>query len=56
MCPEAKPVQRFGGSVGLEKACRAEVLLAWAMNGEPLTPVHGAPLRVVVRATSARAA
>jgi sulfite oxidase len=24
------------------------VLLAWAMNGEPLTPVHGAPLRVVV--------
>ena len=48
VCPEAKPVQRFGGSIGLEKACRAEVLLAWAMNGEPLPPVHGAPLRVVV--------
>src|SRR3954447_2122477 len=48
MCPEAKPVQRFGGSIGLEKACRAEVLLAWAMNGEPLSPVHGAPVRVVV--------
>jgi sulfite oxidase len=46
--PEAKPVQRFGGSIGLEKACRAEVLLAWGMNGEPLSPVHGAPLRVVV--------
>ena len=30
------------------KACRPEVLLAWAMNGEPLAPVHGAPLRVVV--------
>src|SRR6185436_19756429 len=29
-------------------ACRPEVLLAWAMNGEPLEPVHGAPLRVVV--------
>jgi sulfite oxidase len=24
------------------------VLLAWAMNGEPLTPPHGFPLRVVV--------
>ena len=24
------------------------MLLAWAMNGEPLPPVHGAPLRVVV--------
>ena len=48
VCPEAKPVQRFGGSIPLDKACRPEVLLAWAMNGEPLAPVHGAPLRVVV--------
>jgi sulfite oxidase len=48
VCREAEPVQRFGGSIGLEKACRSEVLLAWAMNGEPLAPVHGAPLRVVV--------
>src|SRR3954447_8845446 len=48
LCPEAQPAQRFGGSIGLEKACRAEVLLAWAMNGEPLAPVHGAPVRVVV--------
>lgn len=46
--PEAKPVQHFGGSIPLDKACRPEVLLAWAMNGEPLEPVHGAPLRVVV--------
>ena len=45
---EAKPAQRFGGSIPLDKARRAEVLLAWAMNGEPLPPVHGAPLRVVV--------
>jgi sulfite oxidase len=45
---EAKPPQRFGGSITLAKACRPEVLLAWAMNGEPLPPVHGAPLRVVV--------
>jgi sulfite oxidase len=48
MCPEATPVQRFGGSIPLDKAGRPEVLLAWAMNGEPLLPVHGAPLRVVV--------
>jgi sulfite oxidase len=48
VCPEAQPVQQFGGSIPLDKASRAEVLLAWAMNGEPLAPVHGAPLRVVV--------
>jgi sulfite oxidase len=48
LCPEARPAQRFGGSIPFDKACRREVLLAWAMNGEPLAPVHGAPLRVVV--------
>ena len=48
VCPEAKPSQSFGGSIPLEKACRPEVLLAWEMNGEPLPPVHGAPLRAVV--------
>ena len=45
---EAQPAQPFGGSIPLDKARRPEVLLAWAMNGEPLPPVHGAPLRVVV--------
>ena len=45
LCPEAKPAQRFGGSIPFDKACRPEVLLAWAMNGEPLPLVHGAPLR-----------
>jgi sulfite oxidase len=48
LCTEAKPAQRFGGSIPHDKACRPEVLLAWAMNGEPLAHVHGAPLRVVV--------
>src|SRR6266513_1843021 len=48
LCPGAKPAQRFGGSIPLNKACRPEVLLAWAMNGEPLPLVHGAPLRVIV--------
>jgi sulfite oxidase len=38
----------FGGSIPLGKAAHAEVLLADTMNGEPLPPVHGAPLRVVV--------
>jgi sulfite oxidase len=48
VCPEATPAQRFGGSIPLDKACRREVLLAWAMNGEPLPAIHGAPLRAVV--------
>lgn len=38
----------FGGSIPLEKAMEPEVLLAYAMNGEPLPPLHGFPLRVVV--------
>jgi sulfite oxidase len=38
----------FGGSIPLEKALAPEVLLAYAMNGEPLAPVHGFPLRLVV--------
>ncbi|HET8672577.1 MAG TPA: sulfite oxidase [Thermoleophilaceae bacterium] len=49
MCPEAgEGGELFGGSIPLSKARRPEVLLAWSMNGEPLMPVHGAPLRVVV--------
>jgi sulfite oxidase len=47
-CAEARPAQRFGGSIPLDKAMRPEVLLAWAMNDEPLAAVHGAPVRVVV--------
>jgi sulfite oxidase len=38
----------FGGSVPLGKAMAPEVLLAFEMNGGPLPPVHGYPLRVVV--------
>ncbi len=38
----------YGASIPIIKAMAAEVLLATAMNGEPLTPEHGAPLRVVV--------
>jgi sulfite oxidase len=46
--PEARPPQPFGASVSRRKALDGEVMLAWAMNGEPLPAVHGAPLRVVV--------
>jgi DMSO/TMAO reductase YedYZ molybdopterin-dependent catalytic subunit len=35
-------------SLTLEQARRPEVLLAWAMNGRPLEPQHGAPLRLLV--------
>jgi sulfite oxidase len=38
----------FGGSIPIDKALRPEVLLAYDMNGKPLLPVHGAPLRAVV--------
>lgn len=39
---------RYGVSIPIGKAMSSEVLLAWAMNGEPLAPEHGFPLRAVV--------
>ena len=39
---------RFGVSIPMAKAVAPDVLLAFAMNGEPLAPEHGFPLRVVV--------
>jgi len=44
----AHPPQPYGCSIPLQKAAGSEVLLAWSMNGAPLTAAHGAPLRVVV--------
>jgi sulfite oxidase len=38
----------FGGSVPIEKALSPEVVLAYEMNGEPLPPVHGGPLRLII--------
>jgi DMSO/TMAO reductase YedYZ molybdopterin-dependent catalytic subunit len=35
-------------ALSLEDALRGEVLLAYEMNGEPLPPQHGFPLRLVV--------
>lgn len=38
----------YGVSIPMTKALGSEVLLAYAMNHEPLMPQHGFPLRVVV--------
>jgi DMSO/TMAO reductase YedYZ molybdopterin-dependent catalytic subunit len=38
----------FGRSLTREKALSPEPLLAWALNGEPLTKHQGAPLRLIV--------
>lgn len=44
----ADPPQPYGGSIPLGKALAGEVMLAWAMNSEPLPAVHGGPVRVLV--------
>lgn len=40
----------YGGSIDINKAYdeEADVVLAWEMNGEPITRDHGAPVRVIV--------
>jgi sulfane dehydrogenase subunit SoxC len=40
--------QSFQRSLSLADALRGEVLLAWGLNGGPLPPQHGFPLRLVV--------
>ena len=40
--------QQYERSLPLPDAIRDEVLLAWAINGQPLTPQHGFPLRLIV--------
>jgi sulfane dehydrogenase subunit SoxC len=40
--------QRYQRSLRLDEAQRDEVLLAYEMNGRPLAPQHGFPLRLVV--------
>jgi sulfite oxidase len=39
---------RYAASIPMTKALAPEVLLAYEMNGEPLSAEHGFPLRVVV--------
>ncbi|MFX8692491.1 molybdopterin-dependent oxidoreductase, partial [Acinetobacter baumannii] len=38
----------YGRSLVPEQAMHEDVLLVWAMNGMPLLPQHGFPLRLVV--------
>lgn len=40
--------QQFGRSITLENATKPEPMLAWALNGDPLTVPQGAPLRVMM--------
>jgi DMSO/TMAO reductase YedYZ molybdopterin-dependent catalytic subunit len=40
--------QQFARSLTIENATKPEPILAWAMNGEPLTVPQGAPLRLIV--------
>jgi DMSO/TMAO reductase YedYZ molybdopterin-dependent catalytic subunit len=45
---QGNEVQWYQRSLSLHEATRAEVLLAYLMNGEPLPPQHGSPLRLIV--------
>ena len=40
--------QQFGRSLSREKALSAEPMLAYALNGEPLTKHQGFPVRLLV--------
>jgi len=40
--------QQFARSISLENAMKPEPLLAYALNGEPLTPQQGFPVRLVM--------
>jgi len=46
--PGARGPVRFERSLTPEAARTSDALLAYAMNGEPLPPLHGYPLRLVV--------
>jgi DMSO/TMAO reductase YedYZ molybdopterin-dependent catalytic subunit len=41
-------LQYYQRSLSIEDATKGEVLLAYEMNGQPLLPQHGAPLRLIV--------
>jgi sulfite oxidase len=41
-------IAAYGVSITVERALADDVLIAWALNDEPLTPEHGAPMRIIV--------
>lgn len=45
---EGEVEQAYERAVPIDEAMREEVLLVHSMNGQPLLPQHGAPLRLVV--------
>ncbi len=45
---EVDEVIKYERSLPIDEALRNGVLLAYAMNGQPLTPPHGYPLRLIV--------
>jgi len=45
---QGEEVQYYQWSLSIDQATRDEVLLAYQMNGEPLPPQHGYPLRLIV--------
>ena len=45
---QGEEVQYYQRSLSVEEATRPEVLLAYEMNGAPLEPQHGYPLRLLV--------
>jgi sulfite oxidase len=46
--PSSEVDELYGSSIPLRDVAAHEVLLAYEMNGEPLPPVHGGPLRAIV--------
>jgi DMSO/TMAO reductase YedYZ molybdopterin-dependent catalytic subunit len=40
--------QHFGRSLSVDDATRPEVMIAWEMNGVPLPPKNGGPVRLIV--------
>ncbi|HEY2932445.1 MAG TPA: sulfite oxidase [Acidobacteriota bacterium] len=46
--PDHPEVMRFARGLPIQKALHPDTLLAFRMNGEPLSPSHGAPVRLVV--------
>jgi DMSO/TMAO reductase YedYZ molybdopterin-dependent catalytic subunit len=46
--PMTEGAPQFIKSIPMDIAMRDDVLVAWGMNGEPLSILHGFPLRIVV--------
>jgi DMSO/TMAO reductase YedYZ molybdopterin-dependent catalytic subunit len=45
---DVKITEQFARSMSLQDAMNADNLLAYEMNGEPLPPLHGFPLRLIL--------